>query len=106
MIFLSLGFGSLSNSVLAETSPDPSAYVEQNFAQKAHKPLSKKDMVLKFILAMLGVAASSVVIYVILSMYNKVSNGVPVFSKQHSNLRTPENFKEAINSFLDKTDWD
>lgn len=106
IIFLSLGFGTLSNSVLAESTSNPSDYVDNDIAAVAGHPISKKDIALRFILAMIGVAASSVVVYVGLSFYNKFTTGTPFKSSKKSNLRTPENFKEAINSFLDKTDWD
>ena len=74
------------------------------FATKA--PLGKRDMAMKFVLAMLGVATSSVVIYVMLSLYNrfiyKGSNDV-VVNEDDNDFKTPTNLKEAINIFLKKT---
>jgi len=106
IIFLSLGFSTLSNSVLAESNSNPSNYVDKDIEAVVSHPISNKDVALRFILAMLGVVASSVVVYVGLSFYTKLTTGSSSPSSKASKLRTPENFKEAINSFLDKTDWD
>lgn len=69
------------------------------------EPISKKKIAFKFIMAMVGVATSSVIIYVGLSVYNKIfhSQSEPVVGL--NSLRSPENFKESINLFLDKTNW-
>lgn len=109
-IVLSLGLGTYSNVCFSAPSPMDKA-VNNDIEAITRKPVSKKDMALKFVMAMFGVVASSVVIYVVLSMYNKVSSGSTesIFSGFTPNkdnfLKTPENFKEAINSFLNKTDW-
>ena len=55
---------------------------------------------------MVGVATSSVLIYVGLTVYNKLFKNPSASVVGLNSLRTPENFKEAINVFISKTDWD
>lgn len=78
--------------------------LKTEFATKA--PFGKREMAMKFVLAMLGVATSSVVIYVMLSLYNrflyKGSNEV-VINEDDNDFKTPTNMKDAINIFLKKT---
>ncbi len=77
--------------------------IKTEFATKA--PFGKRDMAMKFMLAMLGVAASSVVIYVMLSLYNRFMYGRQdvVVNENDNEFKTPTNMKEAINIFLKKT---
>lgn len=78
--------------------------IKTEFATKA--PFGKREMAMKFILAMVGVATSSVVIYVMLSLYNrfiyKGANDV-VINEDDNDFKTPTNMKDAINIFLKKT---
>jgi hypothetical protein len=70
------------------------------------QPFGKKELAMKFVLAMLGVATSSVVIYVLLSLYNKIFHGggkTSVMSEVDNDFKTPNNMKDAINIFLKKT---
>lgn len=77
--------------------------IKTEFAMKA--PIGKREMAMKFVLAMLGVATSSVVIYVMLTVYNKFFYGGSkiVINKDDNDFKTPTNMKEAINIFLKKT---
>jgi len=75
-----------------------------------HKqPVSKKKIIKKFLLAMLGVGASSILIFVSLSIYNKIKNGVvrsEYITNGDSSLNTPDNITDAVKSFLEKTKWE
>ncbi|MCM1265143.1 MAG: hypothetical protein NC200_03000 [Candidatus Gastranaerophilales bacterium] len=74
-----------------------------DFATK--QPIGTRQIAMKFILAMLGVAASSVVIFVLLSIYNKFMYGANVNTQNETDndFKTPANMKDAINIFLKKT---
>lgn len=70
------------------------------------KPIRKRDLAMKFVMAMLGVVASSVTIYVLLSVYNKLMYGSTVQKTneaEDNKYKTSTNMKEAINIFLKKT---
>ena len=85
---------------------DNSKVLDNDIAAVTKAPVSKKGIAFKFLMAMLGVATSSVVIYVGLSVYNKLFKSQSAEVVGLKNLRTPENFKESINLFIEKTDWD
>lgn len=74
------------------------------------QPVSKKKIAKKFVLAMLGVGISSIILYVILSLYNKMRNAV--LSKPNQDevseapLETPTNLSQAVKTFLEKTKWE
>jgi hypothetical protein len=61
-------------------------------------------------LAMLGVVGSSIVIYVGLSIYNRIREGVQsnvsYESEDNEQLASPHDFTDAIKSFLNNTKWD
>ena len=71
------------------------------------QPVSKRKIAKKFLLAMGGVAASSVVIFLLLSVYNKVRQGfVQAKTDEIENsLETPTDIDEAVRAFLNKTNW-
>lgn len=78
--------------------------------QKQTKPKkSYVNIIFKFILAMLWVAISSVIIFIILLSYKRlILKGKPItptYESTEQSLDTPKNFKEAIKLFLDKTKW-
>lgn len=116
----------LVNPALEETlSPLPSDTLEETIEELPpelndpnsyafKQPVSKKKIVKKFLLAMLGVTISSVVLFVLLSLYNKVrqtlidgASAVQKFSvdNEETSLQTPESLAQAIKIFLDKTKW-
>lgn len=72
------------------------------------QPVSKKKIALKFLAAMGGVALSSIIIYILLSVYNRIRDGLIPSAKTSENetpLETPDNLESAVKTFLDKTDW-
>ena len=80
--------------------------VQKEISALTKEPVSKKKIAFKFIMAMLGVATSSVIIYVGLSIYNKLFHSHSADVVGLNKLRTPENFKESFEVFLEKTNWD
>lgn len=85
---------------------DKQPQLDNSIKAMTKEPVSKKKVAYKFLMAMLGVAASSVVLYVGLSAYNKLIKGESSAVVGLNSLRTPENFKDAVEVFLEKTDWD
>lgn len=73
------------------------------------KPISKKKIAKKFIFAMLGVIVSSLIIFVGLSLYNKIRQAffAPVITAEDRKeaLEDPSDLIQAVKSFLDKTHW-
>jgi len=72
------------------------------------KPISKRKLVKKFLLAMFAVGMSSVALYVGLTIYNKIRSGMPVQVKTpdgETPLSSPIDSDTAVRVFLDKTKW-
>lgn len=72
------------------------------------QPMSKRELAMKFIIAMLAVGASSVMIYVLLSVYNRFIYGtakVPEKKSEDDEYKTPNNMKDALDIFYKKTKW-
>ena len=70
------------------------------------RPVGRKKLAMKFIMAMMGVAASSVIIYVALSVYNRFIYGSPKAPQpktRDDEFKTPTNMKDALDIFLKKT---
>ena len=73
------------------------------------QPVSKKKIAKKFLLAMAGVAISSILLYVILTIYNKMREVLGMTSKEElpqenmTSLTTPDNLEDAVKTFLEKT---
>lgn len=75
------------------------------------QPVSRKQMAKKFLLAMAGVGISSILLFVILTLYNKVReimgiSGGDIPADEDNSLATPDNLEDAVKTFLDKTKWD
>lgn len=75
-----------------------------------HKqPVSKKKIAKKFLMAMGGVALSSILLFLILTLYNKIRAGFLAPKAEQTNgetsLVTPENLTDAVRTFLDKTKY-
>ena len=76
------------------------------------QPVSKRKIAKKFLLAMAGVVISSVLLYVILTIYNKMREALGMTPKEDlpqdnmTSLTTPDNLEDAVKTFLDKTRWD
>ena len=88
---------------LTEDELNPNSYA---FKQ----PVSKKKIAKKFLLAMAGVGISSIVLFLMLSMYNKLrasfkSCGIHPAQDGETPLETPDNLTDAVKTFLDKTRW-
>ena len=72
------------------------------------KPVSKKKIAFKFLAAMGGVAISSFMIFVLLSLYNRIRDSYKTSVKTvdgETSLETPDDLDSAIKTFMDKTDW-
>ena len=73
------------------------------------QPVSKKKMAKKFLIGMGSVAVSSILLFLILTVYNKIRESIlaPKTDQQSSetSLVTPENLTEAVRTFLDKTKY-
>lgn len=73
------------------------------------QPVSKKKVAKKFLMAMGGVALSSILLFLLLTLYNRIRKGV-IATKQElpmgeTSLVTPENLIDAIKIFLEKTKY-
>ena len=69
------------------------------------QPVSKRKV------AMGGVGISSILLFVTLSLYNKVRSSIIEAAKEippkgETSLVTPESLTDAIKTFLEKTKWD
>ena len=73
------------------------------------QPVSKKKMAKKFLIGMGSVAISSILLFLILTVYNKIRERIlaPKTDQQsgETSLVTPENLTEAVRTFLDKTKY-
>lgn len=69
------------------------------------EPISRRKVAMKFIYAMGGVVASSTILFVGLSAYNRIrSKVIKVANNDYANtLSTPDNLKDAVNIYLEKT---
>ena len=80
---------------------------KQNYYKQ---PTSKKMIAKKFVFAMLGVVISSLALFIILSLYNKLREVLlkaPQNKRQENelSLEVSNNLHDAIKTFLDKTNW-
>ena len=72
------------------------------------QPVSKKKIAKKFLLAMAGVAISSIFLYLALTLYNTIRKGLTKTistETKEASLETPDDMQSAIKVFLDKTNW-
>ena len=70
------------------------------------QPISKRKIAKKFLLAMGGVGASSIVLYIGLTAYNQIKDGFKVSAQEpEESLESPETLDSAVKIFLKKTDW-
>lgn len=77
------------------------------------QPVSKKKIVMKFLLAMAGVGISSFVIYFGLTVYNRLRDGFvsaddnqDMIPEGDKSLNTPQNIADAVKTFVEKTRWE
>lgn len=82
--------------------------VEKEANELYKQPISKRKIAKKFLIAMGAVAVSSISLFFILSLYNKIRENyfyqTQILDDEKS-LETPEDLNGAIKAFLDKTDW-
>ena len=88
----------------------PEIVEEQSNLENVYKqPVSKKKLAKKFLAAMGGVAASSLALFFLLTIYNKARekylNPVKTTDGEMS-LESPDDLNSAVKTFLDKTKWD
>ena len=93
-----------TQSVLEEEVEAVAAESSNQYKQ----PISKKKIAKKFLAAMGGVAASSFIIFFLLTLYNRVREeylGETKIIDDESSLKSPDNMTEAVKTFLEKTKW-
>lgn len=72
------------------------------------EPMAVKKIAKKFLVAMGAVAGSSLLIFFGLTAYNRVRDNVlSALSNQNgeTSLVAPENYEDAVRTFMDKTNW-
>ena len=98
---------------IVETTPENVKTTQETLPQldtiPYKQPVSKKKMAKKFLIGMGSVAVSSILLFLILTVYNKIRESIlaPKTDQQSSetSLVTPENLTEAVRTFLDKTKY-
>ena len=98
---------------IAETTQENVQTTQEELPQLdtiPHKqPVSKRKMAKKFLIGMGSVAVSSILLFLILTVYNKVRESIltPKQDQQsgETSLVTPESLTEAVKTFLDKTKY-
>ena len=96
----------LTSAPVIADDVQPNAVQQKTVSVPVKRPTSKKQLALKFVMAMMGVAASSVIIYVVLTVYNRFIYGTPKAPQpktQDEEFKTPNNMKDALDIFLKKT---
>ncbi len=98
---------------ITETTQETTRTVQEELPQldtiPYKQPVSKRKMAKKFLIGMGSVAVSSILLFVILTIYNKIRAAVlapkPDQQSGETSLVTPENLTEAVKTFLDKTKY-
>ena len=102
------------NAVAEESAPIVNTLDEDVIEQKQvetsqfKEPTSKRKIAKKFLAAMAGVGISSLAIFFMLTVYNRIREGFQNRVKTpdgETSLETPEDLNGAIRVFLDKTNW-
>ena len=78
-------------------------------AETFKQPISRRKIAKKFLAAMGGVVISSLLIFFILSLYNRIREKILNQVKTpegETSLETPNNLEGAVKTFLEKTDWE
>ena len=89
-------------SVLEEEIKDIEPEIEYK------QPVSKRKIAKKFLAAMGGVAASSFIIFFLLTLYNRIRDGYLGYSRkeyEEDSLESPTDMLDAVKIFLEKTKW-
>ena len=72
------------------------------------QPISKRKIVKKFLAAMGGVVVSSLALFFLLTLYNRIREGYVSQTKTvegEPSLETPDDLNSAVKTFLVKTNW-
>ena len=78
-------------------------------AETFKQPIGRRKIAKKFLAAMGGVVISSLLIFFILSLYNRIREKILNQIKTpegETSLETPNNLEGAVKTFLEKTDWE
>jgi hypothetical protein len=99
-----------SNEILEEETieTEPATINEQTANIPYKKPISKRKLVKKFLLAMFAVGLSSIALYAGLTLYNKIREGSPIQVRTpdgETPLSSPVDMETATKTFLEKTKW-
>ena len=103
-----------SESVSEEVNDNESIQEEPSannlISTRYKKPVSKRKIAKKFLIAMSGVLISSFLIYTTLYLYNRIRNGLgnleQLFdSNEDKSLEVPDDIFEAVNKFTNMTKW-
>ena len=92
---------------IEEELPSPES-VETTESIDYKEPISKRKIFKKFFAAMSGVIISSLLIYLMLTVYNKFRENFLNTVKTpegETSLETPDDVESAVRTFLDKTKW-
>ena len=103
---------------VAETVADNPQLLDDDYSAAAEsleqpdnpykQPISKRKIVKKFLFAMFGVIASSLILYFGLTLYNRIREGFSNRVKTpegETPLQSPADLEGAVKTFLDKTKW-
>ena len=91
-----------------ENRLDEDVVVEESTNIDYKEPISKRKIVKKFLIAMGSVVASSLTIYFMLTVYNKLREkfySKPEGTENEPSLNSPDDLESAVKTFLDKTNW-
>ena len=91
-----------------EASNLPDNLIQTPVQTPYKNPISKRKLVKKFLLAMFGVIISSLILYVGLTLYNKIRYGIENKVRTLDGevpLQAPDDMTSAIQTFLSKTKW-
>lgn len=106
-LFTIVLMGALASPVFAETeiANNNDVLPIQTSTIPYKEPLSKRKLATKFLYAMSGAVISSLILFIGLSLYNKIRRRVlKVAENDYINtLSSPNNFKDAVNIYLEKT---
>ena len=103
---------SQNNNVIEDTTQNDVVLAsEKSILDTTYKkPMGKKKLAKKFIIAMLCVVGTSIFLYGTLSIYNKIRDSIALNSEDRSEneepLDTPSDLTEAVKTFINKTRWE
>lgn len=95
--------------ILEENSNEENVVVQQSEESQYKQPISKRKLAKKFLLGMGAVLASSLILFFGLTIYNRIRESLLNRVKTPEgevSLQTPDDVKNAVKTFLDKTKWE